>query len=111
VDFGFLVGCILLTLAMLAPDTVRACGGQCDAGYSTDIDDCRLHYSDDPADADDLSNCIQEAKDEYRTCLDDCNSEGISLPRWHILVARSARSSSPAGPDRICQHFINHSKR
>jgi hypothetical protein len=35
----------------------------------------------------------------------------ISAPRWHILVARSPRSSLLGGPDRICQHFINHSKR
>lgn len=51
------------------------------------------------------------AKDDYRRCLDDCNSAAISLPRWHILVARSPRSSLLAGQERICQHFINHSKR
>jgi hypothetical protein len=80
VHFGFLVGCILLTLGMLAPDTVRpTCGRQCDASYSTDIDNCRLQYSDDPADADDLTNCVQEAKDDYRRCLDDCNCLGIKV--------------------------------
>jgi hypothetical protein len=111
VHFGFLVGCILLTLGMLVPDKVRAtCGRQCDASYSTDIDNCHLQYGDDPADVGDLTNCVQEAKDDYRRCLDDCNSAAISLPRWHNLVARSPRSSSLAGPDRMSQHFINHSK-
>ena len=77
--FGFLVGCILLTLGMLVPDKVRAtCGRQCDASYSTDIDNCRLQYGDDKTDVGDLTNCVQEAKDDYRRCLDDCNSAAIS---------------------------------
>jgi hypothetical protein len=85
VHFGFLVGCILLTLGMLAPNTVRAtCARQCDASYSADIDNCHLQYGDDPADTDDLTNCVQEAKDDYRRCLDDCNSAAI-LPRWHLF--------------------------
>ena len=106
--FGFLLGCILLTLGMLAPDTVRAtCGRQCDASYSTDIDNCRLQYGDDPADADDLTNCLQEAKDDYRKCLDYCNSAAISLRRWHIFLARWP---GIAGPNRMSQHFIKHSR-
>jgi hypothetical protein len=34
-----------------------------------------------------LTNCIQEAKDDYRSCLDDCARAAISLPGWRILVA------------------------
>jgi hypothetical protein len=29
--------------------------------YSSDIDGCRLQFADDPADADALTDCIQEA--------------------------------------------------
>ena len=63
-----LVGCILLTLGMLMPDAGRAtCGQKCDLSYSADIDDCRFQYGNDPADADALADCIQEAK--VRTAL------------------------------------------
>jgi hypothetical protein len=38
-------------------------------------------YGDDPADADDLANCVLEAREDYRSCLDDCANAAISLPR------------------------------
>jgi hypothetical protein len=46
-----------------------ACGEDCDNQYSSAIDDCRSQYGDDPADANGLANCIQEARDDYRSCL------------------------------------------
>jgi hypothetical protein len=36
---------------------VAGCGEECDVRYSSDIDNCRLQYGDDPSDADDLANC------------------------------------------------------
>jgi hypothetical protein len=99
-----LAGCILVALGTLAPGTVQAaCGEECDSAYSSDIDDCRLKYGDDPADADDLANCIQEARDDYRSCLDDCASAMISLPRsWRLAegtLTASVRSLC-RGPTR-----------
>jgi len=29
---------------------------------------------DEPDDADDLQQCIQNAKDEYQSCIDECTS-------------------------------------
>jgi hypothetical protein len=82
-----LVGCIVLTLGTLMPDAGRAtCGRKCDVSYSSDIDGCRLQFGDDPADADALTDCIQEATDDYRSCLDDCAGARISLPGWWRLV-------------------------
>jgi hypothetical protein len=78
-----LIGCTLLMLGALAPSKSRAtCGEECDGQYSSAIDDCRSQYGDDPADFDDLTNCIQETKEDYRSCLSDCASAMISLPRW-----------------------------
>ena len=76
-----LVGCILLTLGMLMPDAGRAtCGQKCDLSYSADIDGCRFQYGNDPADADALADCIQEAKDDHQNCLGDCANRAISPP-------------------------------
>jgi hypothetical protein len=100
-----LVGYILVVLGSLVPGTAHAtCGAECDSQYSSAIDDCRSQYGDDPADADDLTNCIQEARDDYRSCLDDCGSAAISLPHWHILVA-----SAPTIPVRsLCRGPARH---
>jgi hypothetical protein len=63
------------------PDAGRAtCGQKCDLSYSADIDDCRFQYGNDPADADALADCIQEAKDDYQNCLGDCANRAISPP-------------------------------
>ena len=29
---------------------------------------------DDPDDADDLQQCVQSAKDEYQSCIEECTS-------------------------------------
>ena len=51
-----LLAYILVAFGPLAPRTVYAtCGEDCDAQYSSNIDDCRSQFGDDPADADDLA--------------------------------------------------------
>ena len=91
-----LAGYALVMLGALAPGgTLVKCNQQCDAGYSADVDDCRFQFNT-PADADDLTDCIQQARDDYRSCLDDCASAAISLPAgvsW-------SRLRPPCGSDR-----------
>ena len=83
-----LVAGIMVAVGVLPLRTAYAtCGEECDGQYSSAIDDCRSQYGDDPADADDLTNCIQEARDDYRSCLEDCASAAISLPGWRVLLA------------------------
>jgi hypothetical protein len=86
---SILIGCFVIALGALVPRVADAtCGEECDTQYSSAIDDCRSQYGDDPADADDLTNCIQEARDDYRSCVDDCASAAISLPHWCSLAVR-----------------------
>jgi hypothetical protein len=75
--------------------TRAICGEECDGQYSSAIDDCHSRYGDDPADADDLANCVQEARDDYRSCLDDC--AGAQLFRCRPSGGRRGcpRRSSP----------------
>ena len=69
------------------PDAGRAtCGQKCDLSYSADIDGCRFQYGNDPADADALADCIQEAKDDHQSCLGDCANPAISPPSWWRLA-------------------------
>ena len=102
-----LVGCILLTLGMLMPDAGRAtCGQKCDLSYLADIDGCRFQYSNDPADADALADCIQEAKDDHQNCLGDCANRAISPPsRWRLagstLIVRCRGQAQPSSVDGL----------
>jgi hypothetical protein len=73
--------------ALVPGGTHVKCNQQCHAGYSADEDDCRYQYGT-PADTDALANCIREARDDYRNCLDDCAGAAISLPGWRILRRR-----------------------
>jgi hypothetical protein len=85
-----LLGYTLVTLGTLAPGAAHAkCGEHCDASYSPDIDDCRFQYYGPAADADDLADCIQEARNDYRSRLKDCTSAEISRPRWWRLAKGS----------------------
>ena len=95
-----LAGYILVALALMSPGAANAtCGEECDGQYASEIDDCHSQYGDDPRDADDLTNCIQEARDNYRSCLDDCTSAAISLSRrW-----RFARSTLTLPVRSLCR--------
>jgi hypothetical protein len=70
------------------------CNQQCDAGYSADVDDCRIQFNT-PADADALTDCIQRARDDYRNCLDDCASAAISTTRSAYFGGGCARHAGP----------------
>jgi hypothetical protein len=79
-----------VALGMLSPGTANAtCGEECDGQYASDIDDCRSQYGDDPADAQELADCIQEARDDYRSCVMDCANKASWLPRWRNFVAEA----------------------
>jgi hypothetical protein len=61
-----LVGCIMLVPTLAPSEGAAACGGEWDGQYSSAIHDRRLRFRDHPGGADDLTNCIQEASEDYR---------------------------------------------
>jgi len=42
----------------------------CKSDYQDAIESCHLMH-DDPSEADDLAMCIQDAQDEYQSCVND----------------------------------------
>jgi hypothetical protein len=94
---------IVATLAMAPPSAaIAGCGEECDARYSSEIDDCRSQYGDDPADADDLASCIQDARDDYRSCLDDCPALAIATLRRGELIVRALTGTPGRRLTRAC---------
>jgi hypothetical protein len=51
----------------------NGCKSDCRYEYESEVESCKLMY-DDPDDADQLRQCIQNTKDEYESCIEDCES-------------------------------------
>jgi hypothetical protein len=49
------------------------CKSDCRGEYESGVDSCKLLY-DDPDDAFELQQCIQNARDEYESCVEECDS-------------------------------------
>jgi hypothetical protein len=85
------VGCFVMAICMFSPAVaLAACGEQCDAKYASDIDECHTQFGDNPADAAELTDCIQEAGDAYRGCLDDCSTQLILYSRLSVGSTKGA---------------------
>ncbi len=66
----------VLVALILVPASVEkavaACGEDCDSDYQSATENCQLMYGDNPEEAEDLSMCVQNARDEYRSCVENC---------------------------------------
>ena len=49
------------------------CKSDCRDEYESEVESCRLLY-DDPDDSDDLRFCIENAKDEFESCIEECDN-------------------------------------
>jgi hypothetical protein len=59
-------------IGLLAP-AMAGCITDCADEYTSKVDDCKQQY-DDPDDADDLRQCIEDAKTDFDDCKDECTS-------------------------------------
>ena len=65
VVFG--LGFLTLTPAL------AGCISDCRDEYNSEVESCQL-INDEPDDADDLRLCIENAKEQYDDCKDECTS-------------------------------------
>jgi hypothetical protein len=64
---------ILFAMLLLSAATLvwAECKTDCKDEYEVAIESCKSSYGD-PADAEMLSHCIQTAKYEYESCIEEC---------------------------------------
>lgn len=65
-----------MLLALLSASSAllwAGCVSDCKDHFDSAVADCKLQYDDDPDDPDDLEQCIQSAKDDYVSCIEECN--------------------------------------
>jgi hypothetical protein len=66
----------ILPLIFLAASSAliwAGCISDCKDDDDSAVESCKQLY-DEPDAADDLQQCIQDAKDEYQACIDECTS-------------------------------------
>ena len=70
-----LIAIILALYAAFGSTSVASagCKSDCKDQYQSEVDSCHLMY-DDPEEADDLRMCLDNAKDEYDSCIEECES-------------------------------------
>jgi hypothetical protein len=53
--------------------SIAGCKSDCQDEYESMVESCKEQY-DDPDDADMLKMCIDNAKSEYESCIDECEN-------------------------------------
>jgi hypothetical protein len=65
---------VMLTLFGASTALIRAeSASDCRDDFDSEVASCRSLY-DEPDDADDLQQCIQDAQDEYQSCIEECTN-------------------------------------
>jgi hypothetical protein len=55
------------------PRSMAGCKSDCQQEYESEVESCQDQY-DDPGDAGELTICIEHAKSEYQSCIDECEN-------------------------------------
>ncbi len=66
----FLISLAVILLLYL-PNAWADCKSDCQNEYESAITSCKEQYND-PGDADDLQKCLDDAKGNYDSCVDEC---------------------------------------
>jgi hypothetical protein len=53
--------------------SIAGCESDCRDEYESEVESCKDQH-DDPGDAGDLKMCIDHAKSEYQSCIDECEN-------------------------------------
>jgi hypothetical protein len=53
--------------------SMAGCKSECQEEYESEVESCKDQH-DDPGDARELQECIDHAKSEYQSCLDECEN-------------------------------------
>ena len=54
------------------------CKSDCQNDYQSEVNSCKAQFSD-PDDAEDLTTCMDDARREYESCLEECETAARSM--------------------------------
>jgi hypothetical protein len=64
---------LVLVLLLCGSQARAGCKSDCLDEYQSEMESCKMTY-DDSDDADDLRMCIDNAKSEYESCIEECEN-------------------------------------
>jgi len=67
---------IILLIALYTASAAMlwaGCKSDCKEKYQSEVDSCHLLH-DEPDEADDLRMCLQDAKEQYDNCIEECDN-------------------------------------
>ena len=67
------IALIIATSMFIAATAYAGCKSDCRDEYESDVRLCHLLH-DDPDDSGSLTSCIESAKSDYDSCVDDCDN-------------------------------------
>jgi hypothetical protein len=73
---GWIAKRVFVMLTLFGASTALIWAGSvsdCRDDFDSEVASCRSLY-DEPDDADDLQQCIQDAQDEYQSCVEECTN-------------------------------------
>ena len=62
---------LAVVLLLCLPNAWADCRSDCQNEYESEVKSCKEQY-EDPDDADDLQMCLDSAKGDYDSCIDEC---------------------------------------
>jgi hypothetical protein len=68
--------CIVVLVLITSGFNIRAiagCKSDCQDQYESEIQSCNEQY-DEPDDDEMLRTCVEDAKNEYQSCVDECDN-------------------------------------
>jgi hypothetical protein len=63
--------CLIIVVLLYGSNAWAGCKSDCQEEIESAVESCKTQY-DDPDDADELQICIDNAKSEYESCINDC---------------------------------------
>ena len=72
----FLISLVIVVF-LFTPHAWADCKSDGPNDYQSVVNSCRANY-DDPDDAEDLRTCMDDARKEYESCLEECETEASS---------------------------------
>ena len=69
--------CLMIIVFLYGSNAWCDCKSDCQGEYQSDVESCKSNYND-PEDADDLKQCLDDAQKQYQECIQECANEDSS---------------------------------
>ncbi len=68
-----IISVFVLIISGFSLYAIAGCKSECQDQYESEIQSCNEQY-DDPDDDEMLRTCVDDAKNEYQSCVDECDN-------------------------------------